>query len=111
VRRGDQDGGDELLWAAAELFRTTGDAAYDDYFVQHYTRWNPALRGDAPQGWPNVQNMAMYTYALSGRGRAAAVARIKSDAVAAAAQIVARVRRSGARTTRAGAIFLSRPRR
>jgi endoglucanase len=94
---GDKDASDELLWAAAELFRTTGEKQYDEYFVAHYAKWNPTLSGDAVHGWPNVQNLAMYAYALHGRGNADVVARIRSDAVAAADAIVARSGRNAYR--------------
>lgn len=96
---GDSDARDELLWASAELFRTTGKSAYNDYFLAHYTNWNPPLRADAAQGWPNVQNIAMYAYALSGRDSAdvKAVESIKHPAIAAADEIVARSARNGYR--------------
>jgi endoglucanase len=105
---GDKDANDELLWAAAELFRTTGKPEYNDYFVAHFAKWNPTLSADAVQGWPNVQNLGMYAYALcatdadrAGAGdakpNAEVVAKIKSDAVAAADGIVARSQRNAYR--------------
>ena len=33
---GDANCGDERLWAAAELGRTTGEAAFNDFFLQNY---------------------------------------------------------------------------
>jgi endoglucanase len=96
---GDGNLKDERLWAAAELFRTTGRKEFNDYFLGHYGEWSPTLKGDSPQGWPAVQNMAMYAYALSGRKEAdrSAVSRIKADAVKAADEIVARSRANGYR--------------
>ncbi|HEX8237108.1 MAG TPA: glycoside hydrolase family 9 protein [Abditibacteriaceae bacterium] len=102
---GDSNPADERLWAAAELFRTTGKNEYNDYFTSHYTAWSPTIRSDSAQGWPNVANLAMYSYALPGQagspGQAGAdakvVQKIKADAVAAADAIVERSRRNGYR--------------
>jgi len=89
---GDRDPRDELLWASAELFRTTGKKVYGDYFESHFGEWKPTIEPSKPQGWPNVSNMGMYTYALSGRKNAnpAIVAQIRSDSVAAADALVKR---------------------
>jgi endoglucanase len=96
----DNDARDELLWASAELFRTTGMETYNAYFTAHYAAWSPPLRGDAPQGWPAVQNMAMFAYAMSGGVAAAdakALGAIRRAAVDAADDIVARASRNGYR--------------
>lgn len=94
---GDGDVSDERLWAAAELFRTTGEAGFNDYFLKHHAKWKPTS-ADA-QGWANVQDMALFTYALCDQPKAdaAVVASIKHDTIAAADGIVARVERSGYR--------------
>jgi endoglucanase len=96
---GDKDARDERLWAAAELYRTTGDASAHRHFLEHYRDWQPALRADAPQGWANVENLAFYTYALCEREDVDAAARqsIITDAVAAADAIVDRVTDHGYR--------------
>jgi endoglucanase len=96
---GDGNPSDERLWAASELFRTTGKDDYNRYFLANYTRWTPTLSPDSAQGWGDVRNMAMYTYALSGKRNAdaGAVAKIKADAVAAADAIVARSAKNGYR--------------
>ncbi|HEV7503197.1 MAG TPA: glycoside hydrolase family 9 protein, partial [Vicinamibacteria bacterium] len=60
---GDGDCSDERLWAAAELFRTTGGAEYNAYFVSAYAG-SGALVADVPS-WQNVRTMALMTYALS----------------------------------------------
>ena len=46
---GDDNCSDERLWAAAELWRTTGEAAYNDYFVKHYPDFR-AAPGQRPAG-------------------------------------------------------------
>jgi endoglucanase len=95
----DGDASDELLWAAAELFRTTGKPEYNDYFKSHYTKWNPPLDADSAQGWPSVQNIGMYTYAACGRADAdsGAVERILAAATTAADGVVARAAGNGYR--------------
>src|SRR5450432_3586466 len=61
---GDGDCSDERLWAAAELFRTTGAAEYNAYFVSAYAG-SGDLVGDVLPSWQNVRTMALMTYALS----------------------------------------------
>lgn len=96
---GDDKAEDERLWAAAELFRTTGKAAYNEKFVSGYRAFAPTIQGDDAPSWPNVSAMAMFAYALSGRdeANAEAVATIRHDALAAADAIVARAGRNGYR--------------
>lgn len=96
---GDNNPTDELLWAAAELFRTTGEKEFNDYFLANYGKWNPLVDDKSPQGWPQLGNLAMYTYALSGRKEADkdAVAKIKADALRAADEIVKRCQANGYR--------------
>ena len=47
---GDNNCADERLWAAAELWRTTGEADYEKYFLDHYGDFRNAGfgRGAAP---------------------------------------------------------------
>lgn len=89
---GDRDCGDERLWAAAELWRTTGDAVYYRYFHNNYTRFLPSLRAPDAEGWRVVASMGLWTYALAMRQGAdrQAVADIKRAALTAARQIVNR---------------------
>ncbi len=92
---GDRSCGDERLWAAAELWRTTGDQTYHDYFLSHYTAYLETLRAVAPEGWANVAPMALWTYVLgNGKDRAAVVA-IRRDSISAADQIVERSAHNG----------------
>ena len=87
---GDRNCGDEHLWAAAELGRTTGDEIYQRYFLEHYAEYRSSVRPVGPQSWANVANLALWTYAL-GRGKnAEALAAIRQDSAAAADQIAAR---------------------
>lgn len=94
---GDKDARDERLWAAAELYRTTGDPRSHQYFLDHFKDWQPALRDGSPQSWPNVENMAFYSYALCAREDVdpSAQSSIRRDALAAADAIVARTQSHG----------------
>jgi endoglucanase len=64
---GDDSCGDERLWAAAELWRTTGDGQYNEYFLKHYQEFLHTLDAPSPQGWREVAPMGLWTYALGAR--------------------------------------------
>lgn len=58
---GDRNCDDEILWATAELFRTTGDAQYGRAFLT-------AIPDDlslAEPSWSSTQPLAYWTYALA----------------------------------------------
>ncbi len=81
---------DERLWAAAELWRSTGEAPYGEYFRAHYRELLPSLAAAAPEGWNARGPMALWSYALADRRRDP---RIAGDIVAAttrAADAIAR---------------------
>ena len=59
---GDGDDRDERLWASAELFETTGDTIYDDYFISHY---DFAGTINSTMYWGNVKDLAFLTYLFS----------------------------------------------
>jgi len=94
---GDNDCGDEHLWAAAELWRTTRDEVYHRYFLDHYGDLRNAIRPVDPQSWGNVANLALWTYALGGGGDSEAAGAIRRDSLSAADQIVARSAANGYR--------------
>jgi len=93
---GDNYCGDERLWAAAELWRTTGEAAYGDYFVKQYPDFRLSLEAPSPEGWKDVAALGLWTYALSTRKGAdrAVVADIRKRTGAAARAIVERTRKN-----------------
>ncbi len=62
---GDTDCSDEMLWAAAELWRTTGDVEYQKAFVAAAGKPESILIS-APS-WSDLAVMACWTYALAGR--------------------------------------------
>ena len=87
---GDNNCSDERLWAAAELWRTTGDASYNQYFLSNYKSFTDLLRKPDAESWRQVAPMGLWTYALSTRkgADAKAVAEIKQLTTAAAQQVV-----------------------
>ncbi len=56
---GDEDDRDERLWAAAELFETTGENQYNQYVQAHYQD-TPLF--EEQMGWSNEEPMALLTY-------------------------------------------------
>lgn len=93
---GDKHCSDEKLWAAAELWRTTGEASYNDYFVKHYPDFRPSLDTPSPEGWGNVADLGMWTYVLSKQKGADAtvVADIRKRTAASARAIVEQTRKN-----------------
>lgn len=59
---GDSNDSDERLWAAAELFETTGESIYKDYFEARYSSGGIIT---STMGWQNVKDLAQITYLLS----------------------------------------------
>jgi endoglucanase len=91
---GDAECGDERLWAAAELWRTTGGDAYHRHLLARVAEYRKTIQSQGPQGGLNVAPMALWTYVL-GRGKDAdAVAAIRQDSLAAADEIVGRTARN-----------------
>jgi endoglucanase len=87
---GDSNCSDERLWAAAELWRTTGEPVYDDYFLKHYAEFRPSLEAPSRENWKDVAAMGLWTYALSTRqgADAKAVADIRERTAVAGRTIV-----------------------
>ncbi len=95
----DDDANDEKLWAASELFRTTGDARYHTYFLNNFRGIRPMFNSGFPQEWKNVSALALYGYAIeSHRDVDTKVQeKIRQEALRAADEIVARLLRNGYR--------------
>jgi endoglucanase len=90
----DANCGDERAWAAAELWRTTGDAEYHGFFLARYAELLPSLDSPPVENWNAMGPKALWTYALSARkgADAGAVRAIRARILAAANAIVARTR-------------------
>jgi endoglucanase len=54
---------DDLMWAAAELWETTGEASYLEEFETRSTSFRVATNFD----WPELQNLGFFTYLDSER--------------------------------------------
>jgi len=93
---GDPNCGDERLWAAAELWRTTGEAQYNRYFVDHYAGYLASLRTLEAETWRVVAPMGLWTYALSARPDAdsGVLGAVREAALQAARHTVERTRRN-----------------
>jgi endoglucanase len=92
---GDGNLSDEILWASAELWRTTGESQYEKAFLAGLSPAGKPLVIDAP-GWGDVRSMACWAYLLAGRpGSAQSKALIREGTLAAAAGLVERSRQSG----------------
>ncbi len=89
---GDANCKDERLWAAAELDRSTGEAAFNDFFLSNYAEFLPTLDSPPAEDWNQMAPMALWTYVLSHRNGpdAQAVAAIRQRTFAAARTIVDR---------------------
>jgi endoglucanase len=96
---GDGDCRDELLWAAAELWRTGGDETAGRYFLDHEEELRSSLKPDGPPAWANVAPLAFWTYALAPGGGEAPRRAIREASVAAADAIVARSAGNGYRVS------------
>lgn len=56
---GDQNDEDERLWAAVELYRSTGNLEYHRYFLSNYKKAGGFY---LPVSWEGVQNFAYWSY-------------------------------------------------
>jgi endoglucanase len=80
---------DDRIWAAAEMWETTGDALYLADFEKRAGAMVNTIQSD--WDWGNISNLGMFTYLLSKReGKNAALAKsIQQDLIATADSIVA----------------------
>ncbi|PTY06349.1 endoglucanase [Opitutaceae bacterium EW11] len=89
------DDGSHRLWAAAELWETTGDAACLAYFEKHASSFAVAFMGP---GWGTVQDLGFATYlraSRSGERNPKVVAKIAADWLGVADKAVQACRESG----------------
>lgn len=61
---GDKNCKDELLWAAGELSRTTGEEKYEAYFTKEAPGLLAQISATSTASWSNVAPLALWTYAL-----------------------------------------------
>jgi endoglucanase len=91
---GDSNCSDERLWAAAELWRTTGEPAFNDFVLKNFAQFLPTLDSPPLENWGQVGPMALWTYALSNQKDAdpRVVEAIRQRTLAAGRAIVERTR-------------------
>jgi endoglucanase len=87
---GDADCSDEQLWAAAELARTTKDAAFENYFQAHYKKFLPNIEEEQPPDNLHMAAFALWTYALGDCANKNAIREIEARSISAADQITGR---------------------
>jgi endoglucanase len=95
---GDRACSDEILWAAGELWRTTRESAYQQYFEDHYAAALPRINPSGPPSWPDVAPVALWTYVLGGATGGPADA-IRTASMTAADEIVRRTAADGYRVS------------
>ncbi len=95
---GDDDCRDELLWAAAELWRTTGDDQCRKAFESGvaYLKSGNAISIKTP-GWNQLSAFALWTYALADRKDASSelLSQIRESSAKAADSLVQKSRENG----------------
>jgi endoglucanase len=92
---GDPHCSDELLWASAELFRTTREPQYEAALLTSIKPLLPNLKITAPS-WNNVASLGLWTHALMSRDKPSEVVdAIQQATQTAAAELVARTHISG----------------
>jgi endoglucanase len=79
---GDGDCSDERLWAAAELWRTTRETAFQNYVRTQATDAVLAqtLQPTHPPSWADVAPLALWTYALAANASGSASAKVNANA-------------------------------
>jgi endoglucanase len=87
---GDQQCGDEALWASAELWGTTGKDIYSQYFLQHYREFLGSIGQAKTPSWSMVAPLGLWGYALGNGRNAEAVDVIRQQTTQAAEAIVQR---------------------
>jgi endoglucanase len=109
---GDKSCADELLWASAELWRTTGEPAFEHPFLAELPTALPAHRHDEPSraadpdemaieapSWSDLRSMACWAYCMSeheGSTNAAALKqRIREATLRSADHLVAHSQTNG----------------
>jgi len=96
---GDRDCRDEILWSAAELWRTTRRNVFKNYFLSHYAEQLSSINANGPPSWPRVGAQALWTYALDA-GEFDETSRVIRDrTIKAADEIVNRTEANGYRVS------------
>ncbi len=93
---GDHDLDDELLWATAEMFRTTGESYIEQQFLQQISRPLALNAIDAGvPGWGNVGSLGLWAYWLASGSSQHAKDAIAASTLGHADELVRRATASG----------------
>jgi len=95
---GDSHLSDELLWAAAELFRTTGNLDDEAQFLAGLTPYDVRLQIPEP-GWGNLFSLACFAYAQTPTAQPLIVDLIRKAYTQAADRLVATSQSNGYENT------------
>lgn len=60
---GDGNAKDEMLWAAVELYRATGEKSYHEDFLKLAKEWPDTFSDTPAPGWPELRPLALLSYA------------------------------------------------
>ncbi|HLJ49912.1 MAG TPA: glycoside hydrolase family 9 protein [Bryobacteraceae bacterium] len=96
---GDSNCADERLWAAAELWRTTHEPRYNEYFLKQYGQFKKTLADGRPENWNSLAPMALWTYALASHHDTAALNDIRTAILQSADKLVDRTTHNGYRVS------------
>jgi endoglucanase len=92
---GDRNCTDELLWASAELYRTTREPLFEAALHDALAPLLPNLHIGVP-GWGDVASLALWTYAFATANKpTATTAAIQQATQTSAAQLIARAQING----------------
>jgi endoglucanase len=92
---GDRQVSDELLWASAELFRTTGEAEFETAFLAGVAASGTGELKVAAPSWNNVAPMAYWTYCFAAKADAKLRERIATATLDAARARILRAQENG----------------
>jgi endoglucanase len=95
---GDARLNDELLWAAGELWRSTGKQEYNDYFLGQWASMKDSLAA-VGDNWSEMAPMGLWTYAMAKGGDPKVIEAIKQESVASARKVVDRTLANGYRVS------------
>lgn len=88
---GDRNCEDEILWASAELFRTTGEAQYEQAFLAGL----PDVLAVATPSWSSVAPLAYWTYCMTEKAKSRERAVLVEATQEAAVQRIQRSNQNG----------------
>ncbi len=92
---GDNDDGDERLFAAVQLYGATGNPKYHKYFIENYKKYNP--NNTSKLGWQDFRHHAYISYLLLPENKTSPETRaiVKTQFISFADKLVRRATKDG----------------